>query len=477
MTPRKPNILWICSDQQRFDTVNALGNPHIHTPHLDRLVERGVSFERAYAQSPVCTPSRASFLTGRYPSSVKVNRNGIPSFPSDAVLVTRLLADAGYDCGLIGKLHLASAYKRVEPRADDGYSYWRYSHAPRDDWPTGHDYADWVRERGHDLDELRLGSEGIPSELHQTNWCADRTIEFIRQRRSAPWLASVNFYDPHPPFDPPTKYSDMYDATALPGPAFRESDLSEQARLAGVDFQGRARPPHALDLKDPLATDDGPGAAPGAQDLKAAYYAMITFIDEQIGRIFAALEESGELDDTLVIFMSDHGEMLGDHGLVQKGCRFYEGLVRVPLIVSWPRQLRRDVRSEALVELVDLAPTLLDLTRSPVPDSMQGRSLAPILRGVVPPQTHRTSVRCEYYDALDLPGASMGTMWCNGRYKVVVYHGHDHGELYDLQDDPNEFVNLWAVPSAQSLKCDLVRQSFDASVSSLDLGAARIGPM
>ena len=147
MAANTPNILWVCTDQQRYDTIGALGNSYVSTPHIDSLVADGVAFTHAYCQSPICTPSRSSFLTGMYPSATHANRNGNDFYPGPYPLVTRTLADIGYDCGLIGKLHLASAYRRIEPRTDDGYRYWQYSHAPRDDWEQGHDYADWVRSK------------------------------------------------------------------------------------------------------------------------------------------------------------------------------------------------------------------------------------------------------------------------------------------------------------------------------------------
>lgn len=161
-----PNILWICTDQQRYDTIAALGNEHVSTPNIDSLVASGTTFTHAYCQSPICTPSRASFLTGMYASAVHVNGNGLEYFPDRPKLVTRTFADAGYDCGLIGKLHLASASGgNVEPRADDGYRYWEYSHAPRDDWPVGHGYADWVREKGKVLGDLVPDPDGVPTEI------------------------------------------------------------------------------------------------------------------------------------------------------------------------------------------------------------------------------------------------------------------------------------------------------------------------
>ncbi len=479
----RPNILWICTDQQRYDTIGALGNPYVSTPNIDRLVEEGVAFTHAYCQSPICTPSRGSFLTGMYPSAVHVNGNGNEYFPDSPPLVTRLLADAGYDCGLIGKLHLASAHRRIEPRVNDGYRYWQYSHAPRDDWETGHDYADWVRSKGHILGELTKSIDGVPAELHQTTWCAEKTIEFMRQEREGPWLASVNIYDPHPPFNPPKTYRDLFDPADMPGPLFRESDLEQQKKLEAVDFQSKGRSPEELDIRSPIVPQS-PGtaevASSGGRDaktLQAAYYAMIKQIDDVMGRILETLEETGQRERTVVIFTSDHGETLGDHGLIQKGCRFYEGLVRVPLIFSLPGHFEGGLRSDALVGLLDKTPTLLDLAGLEIPDRMQGMSLLPILRGEVSPDHHRDFVRCEFYDALDQPDGTFATMYRDRRYKLVMYHGHTHGELYDLETDPEEFENLWDAPGAQSLKVDLMKQSYDASMLAMDRGPRRIGPM
>ena len=482
----RPNILWVCTDQQRYDTIASLGNPHVSTPNIDRLVQEGVAFTHAYCQSPICTPSRASFLTGMYPSTMHVNGNGNAFFPDSPLLVTRTLAEAGYDCGLIGKLHLASAYGRIEPRVNDGYCYWQYSHAPRDDWETGHDYADWVRSKGYVLGELTKNLEGVPAELHQTTWCAEKTIEFIRQERNTPWLASVNIYDPHPPFNPPQAYRDMFDPAKMPGPLFRESDMEQQQKLEAVDFQSKGQAPGELDIRSPIlpasprqaGRPDGVSAGDrDARTLQAAYYAMIKLVDDQFGRIIGALEETGQREQTVIIFTSDHGEMLGDHGLIQKGCRFYEGLVRVPLIFSWPGQFEQNVRSDALVELLDKTPTLLEVAGLAVPDRVQGRSLLPLLRGETTPDKHRDFVRCEYYDALDMPDGTFATMYRDNRYKLVVYHGHTHGELYDLVTDAEEFENLWNTPESQNLKLDLLKRSYDASLLAMDRGPRRIGPM
>ena len=483
MTDRCPNILWYCTDQQRFDTIGALGNPFVQTPALDKLVSEGVGFTHAYCQSPICTPSRASFMTGMYPSRVHNCRNGNESFSNHPPLISKLIAEAGYHCGMVGKFHLQSSGHRTEPRLDDGYDYWRFSHAPRDDWPEGHDYAQWVRSNGGDLDKLRHGEDNVPPELHQTAWVSECAIDFITQERDQPWMLTLNPYGPHPPFIPPRAYADRFDPQLMPGPYFRDGDLKQQRKLASVDFQSQGRDPHDFDGKA----------------MQALYYAMIAQIDDQFARILDCLEKSGQRDNTVIVFTSDHGEMLGDHGLLYKGCRFYEGLVRVPLIFSWPQRFASGLQSSALVELIDLSATLLDLAGVEQPQHLQGVSLLPILRAEASPNHHREFVRCEYYDALDAgfigtgspdvptrmderPQAagcgSYATMYRNQRYKLSIYHGHNLGELYDLENDPWEFEDLWDHPNHQSLKHDLIHASFDATMLlTVDVGTSRIAPM
>jgi arylsulfatase A-like enzyme len=408
-----------------------------------------------------------------------VNTNGNTHFPAHERLVTRRLADAGYDCGLVGKLHLAGAGWGREPRVDDGYRYFQYSHAPRHDWPKGHDYADWLTAQGHDPGEvLRVRSrrqgplhepdperDNVPVPLHQTTWSTEKTLEFIAnadgyRASGEPWLVSVNPYYPHPAFNPPWEYYRRFDPETFPGPHFRESDLAQQAALSRVDFQSRAQDPDTFP----------------ARKIQAAYYAQIEFVDHELGRLLDALDRTGQRENTLVVFTSDHGEALGDHGLTQKGCRFYDGLVRVPLLWSWPGHFQSDLRSDALVELTDITPTLLELSGLPIPKGTQGRSLLPILTGEAPPHHHREFVRSEYYDAVELPNHTFGTMYRDRRWKLVVYHGLDVGELYDMAEDPHEHVNLWDSAAHQQLKLRLMKQSFDATVLAMDYGPARIMP-
>ena len=473
----RPNILWYCTDQQRFDTIGGLGNPDVHTPNLDRLLSRSTALTSAYCQSPICTPSRASFLTGEYPSALAVNQNGNPHFPSHYAerLVPNRLAKAGYDCGLVGKLHIASAAKGREPRVNDGYAYFQYSHDHKGPNVQGHDYAQWLRDQGAEPEALmgapvtaetyknratRAGLFGLkeptpetdnfPASLHQTHWCTEKAIEFIDRKRQAdqPWMLSINTFDPHPPFDPPWEYYRRYDPLALQGPHVLDSDLDYQESLAdaGADFQSQARR---------IDADEG-------RRMQAAYYAMIEQIDTEFGRILDHLDRTDQWDNTMIIFTSDHGEALGDHGLVLKGCRFYEGSVRVPLIISWPGISRDGAVSQALVELIDLAPTIYEAAGLPIPHWVQGRSLAPIMRGET--DHHRESVRCEFLGAIALPDQTNATMYRDERWKLVTYHGKNITELFDLVNDPWEHNDLSGDREHAVVLDDLRRRSFDAAV-------------
>ena len=472
----QPNILWYCSDQQRFDTIGALNNPHVHTPRLDAFMKESVTFDYAYCQSPICTPSRTSFLTGMYPSAVGVNGNGNDTWPAhyEDRLVTNMLSRAGYDCGLVGKLHLAGAANGRESRVDDGYDYFQYSHAPKGANVRGHDYAEWIRDQGADPEALladyeketyRLGAklksfgglyeptaenDNVPPELHQTHWCTQKSIAFINRKRreNQPWLLSVNPFDPHPVFDPPYEYYRRFNAEEMPGAHFEDGDLEHQQMLtdADVDFQSKPEHPEDRDHKR----------------VQAAYYAMIEQIDHEFGRLIDYLDESGERDNTIVVFMSDHGEALCDHGLVLKGCRFFEGSVRVPLMISWPQAYRKDVVSDALVELTDLVPTFLAAAGLETPHWVQGKSLTSILDGSG--ETHREFVRTEFFGAINYPDQTHATMYRDRRWKLVTYHGKNLFELYDLENDPWEHDDLSASADHQEIFHDLLRKSFDAAI-------------
>lgn len=512
------HVLWICTDQQRGDTVHALGNEAIHTPNLDRLCREGTAFTRAYCQNPVCTPSRASFLTGRYPSSVKVPANGNARVPGNPLLITKRFAEAGYRCGLSGKLHIASPWNGVEERTDDGYQDFYYCHDPWHGIGKGNQYTEWLQEQGIAPEDIFAGSstEGfrgyndtISPELHETTWCVDKAVSFIRDQESknrqkkrkgqaeTPWLFSLNIFDPHPPFDAPKEYRNRYNPDELPPPLFQPSDLENQKQLQQAYHQ-RALNPHAPDGE--------------IMEKKASYYGMVELIDHQIGRLIDLLDELEIRENTLVIFHSDHGEMLGDHGLLLKGARFYEGAVNVPLIFSLPGTIRQGYVHQGLAALVDLYPTLEDLINEPKHNEekhthadaevMQngqpavdisksdryagfpGTSLMPLLTGESEAAV-RDYVWSEYWNSLHMelsPTVSKAsfhptyaTMYRTTRYKVVIYHNFGLGELYDLKQDPNEFTNRWDDPDYQEVKLQLTLASAAEMNASLDPGAPIIG--
>lgn len=460
MDTKRPNILWICTDQQRYDTIASLGNKYIRTPNLDRLASEGVAFTHAFCQAPVCTPSRASFLTGRYPSTTRAHDNG-QNIPAEEVLVTRILADAGYDCGLSGKLHISACQGRVERRIKDGYRVFHWSHDPSPQWGKANEYIAWLESKGYTWDRLPhlkgYAGPGVPAELHQTTWCADRAIDFIREQRSTPWLMSVNIFAPHHPFEAPQEYWERYDPDALPDPAYREGELENKPSFQRADHSGGGgRPPF---------TKMTPRQR---REVTAAYYAMVEHIDDNVGRILKALNDTGQRENTIVIFMSDHGELLGDHGVYLKGPYTYDCSVRVPLIISWPGHYASGIVSDALVQLTDLAPTLLASAGLPIPTRMQGKSLVDLLTGKT--DKHRDHVFCEAYVKKVGSGepAINVSMVRTRTHKIAICHGTGEGELYDLEADPGEHENLWHSKAYAGLKADMTALCFDASIETLD---------
>lgn len=451
----RPNILWVCSDQQRFDTIEGLNNPHVRTPHLRRFMDTATTFTHAFVQNPVCSPSRASFLTGRYPRTTGLCANGQRIRESER-LVTRMLADAGYTCGLSGKLHLSPvAGGRVEDRIDDGYRRMWWSHDIQDLWPGRNEWLVWLETQGVQWPKRLADPGGVPLDpkYMQTDWCADRAIQFLReQRKQGPWLMSVNIYQPHHPFLPAQQYLDHYDPEKLPAPAWQPGELDNKP-----EYQRKAQN-HEL---YPFLTKD----ALARRRMTAAYYAMVEQVDAAFGRILAALEDSGQADDTIVIYMSDHGEMLGDHGFYLKGPHFYDPAIRVPLMIRWPGQDRAGLRSDALVEMVDLAPTLLEAAGLPTAPSVQGRSLVPLLIGAT--ERHRDSVYAEFYVTNPQPPITATSVRTQSA-RLTMYHQLRTGELYDLEKDPGEFRNLWADPNARPLKEQLMATLIDRMAETVD---------
>ena len=464
----------VVTDQQRYDTLGCYGNPYIDTPNLDKFAQEGVLFEKCYCQTPVCTPSRASFLTGRYPRTTRCRANG-QMIPGGERLISRVLADHGYYTGLSGKLHLApcgpASCPIQEKRIDDGYLEFHWAHNPSGlgnsglpesggSYWSGNEYSRWLFKQGKryqeaDYDKMGYVQKGMEEQFHFTKWCIDKAIDQIHysaaekrempQYQSPPWFFNVNLFDPHHAFDPPERLLKKYleRADKLPLPKYIPGELDSKSIFQKIDHisaNNNQSQAHYFNYDEMSAEEH--------RLVKAAYYAMIENIDIQFGRLMDALEETGEAENTIVIFTSDHGEMLGDHGIYLKGPYFYEPQVRIPLIISWKGHFLKGARLDTLTELVDLVPTIEEFCLGEIEPGVQGKSLAGILTGEESPDTHRNSVYSEYYAAMPWhqnPEA-YGTMVFDGRYKISRFHSSNEGEFYDLEKDPDEQNNLWNAP-------------------------------
>ena len=474
------NIVWFCADQLRWDCISGYGNTHIRTPNIDRLMETGTTFERCYAQNPLCTPSRASFLTGRYPRSCRSSINGNSVFSKDETLVTKMFSDNGYVCGLSGKLHLTamSAKDHQENRTDDGYSYFKWSDNGMDLHDRGvNNYHDWLVEKGVDWYKVYEAPvmgywppkgnypipsriKGMPDELHQTTWCVERAIDFIQQsmeeNKDRSWCISVNPVAPHPPFDPPQDFKDRIDVNDMPLPLWKEGELDNKPAFQKESYLNGSQ--CGILAPGINVSDDE------KRENTREYYALIEHLDYQLGRLIDYLEETGQRENTIIMFMSDHGECLGDHGLYWKGGLFYECNVHVPLVISCPGYIKEGLRSNALVELTDVAPTILELIDLPIPHYIQAKSLAGILTGNCDPNYHKDAVYAEYYYSGAAANPVYATMYFDGRYKMVVHHDDPISEFYDLETDPCEYDNLWGKPEHQALVFEYYQKCFNHAI-------------
>ena len=291
-------------------------------------------------------------------------------------------------------------------------------------------------------------------------------MDFINARDefSAPWLYSVNIFDPHHSFDPPREYLERYldRLDQLPLPNFVPGELDDKPEFQRIDHEGAYASQKAHVYSEMSDYDH--------RLIKASYFAMCDLIDDQVGRLLDHLEQSGQADNTLVIFMSDHGEMLGDHGIYWKGPYMYECALRVPLIVSWPGHIQEGVRSDSLVELSDIAPTILDACGVDRPPGMQALSLWEILTGRADADEHRSDIYSEYYNSMPWhrePTAQV-TVVRTREAKLVAAHGTGGGELYDLIADPDETNNLWNSAEHKGLKLELFERLADRMAFTVD---------
>jgi arylsulfatase A-like enzyme len=431
-----PNIVLITTDQQRYDTLGATGDDWIRTPTLDALAERGTLFERAYVQNPVCIPSRACLQTGRYTHQHGVEHmeteiDETPGLPEWERTFVERLQEAGYRTGATGKLHMMPPKGFHYERLSNGKgARWRtYEGSDLGQGPLGKTYAAWLERRhpgGYEaIYEQRRGdafeeygtavTNVLPAEEYVDYWVADEAVEFLHDPHSDPFFLWCGFMSPHDPVDPPEPYDSMY-AREEVGMPERRQDADDPASPKGQ--------------AEPWWGDD----PEKIERWRAHYFGLVSFVDDMVERIVETLRERDLLEETLIVFTSDHGEMAGDYNLMAKG-NFYEEVIRVPTIVVPPGGSGVD-RFDGLVEVADLAPTILDYAGVPRPDVMPTRSLRPVLEGER--DDHRESVLCEYATN-DRSRKSKCVR--TERYKYVFHAGDADPEFYDLREDPDELVD------------------------------------
>ena len=482
----RPNILVICTDQHRFDAIGTHPGSAAVTPNLVELAQRGTVFEHCYAPSPVCSPTRASMLTGEYPSSHGLWANGV-ALPESRSLVSRELAEAGYRCGLIGKFHLSSAFQgRTEDRLQDGFETYEWAHDPFHG-SAENAYHRWLREHHPELWEEAMGDvvtpdldnfthantkfDEMPTHASYSTWVTERASAFLEDPDDRPFFLLANYFAPHHPFAAPPEYLQQYPPGSVPPPVGGVAELAEkparQADASEASYLGHG----------PSFQDFSPEQI---DEIRRTYYAMITQVDDGVGQVLQALRRRGLERDTLVVFVSDHGEMLGDHALLLKGPMMYDPAVRVPLIVSWPGHLPTGRRVRDFVGVHDIARTIRAAAGLEPYQRDQGLDLAAVTRGK---QDGRRYAWAEYRDSgypYDPP--AMTSMYRREDAKVVVWHGdpdtgrEQTGELYDLAADPDELVNLWDDPDHARLRAEMCAAVLDLQMSHEDRTAARVAP-
>lgn len=461
----KLNILFINVDQMRADCLSATGHPVVETPYLDQLASNGVLFNNAYSATPTCVPARASILTG-----MNQRNHGRVGYEDEVPwhyehTLPGELADAGYHTQCVGKMHVyptrnLCGYHNVV--LHDGYMHYNRDKrtATEGSFSEADDYLRWLKEKtGMNKDMLDLGLDcnssvtarpwEMPEEYHPTNWVVSESIDFLRRRDpSKPFFLKMSFVRPHPPFDPPKFFYDQYINEDLPEPAIGDWVLEEGLQESGLD---------------PL-TQNGMVPKKRLHRARAAYYALISHIDNQIGRFLLALNEYGELDNTLILFASDHGEMLGDHHRFAKALP-YEGSAKVPFIVSDLGNtfgLNKGSTVDDVVELQDIMPTLLDAAGIEIPDTVDGRSVLPLSRG--------ESIEWRgYIHGEHARGAESHQFLTNGRGKYIWYSQTGEEQYFDLETDPHETHNLAGDP-AYAETVDAWRETLVAELTGREEG-------
>lgn len=432
----KPNIIMIMTDQQRFDTIASLGNSHMITPNLDKIVDGGTVFSNAFAPGATCIASRAATFTGMY-----AHNTGVYSFHDwchHKTWVEDLNLD-GYHCVNLGKMHCEPMYddcgfherRVVENKASNflklhkAVDEWeRYLHQNGMKRPNDRQkkYEDWI-------DRYNAITWEYDEKYHSDAFVGDLAYNWLDNwDMYKPLFLQVGFPGPHEPYDPPQEYLDLYKDKDIPEPIFMEGELDNkppQHKLLREYFKNNYRQESLIDIEK--ATVDE------VKEMRKHYYANITMIDHYIGKIVDKLQEKGMLENTIIIFTSDHGDNLGDHKMSYKWV-MYDTVTKVPLLIKDYRNTQNETTEvKDLVNLVDIGPTILNMANIDIPCYLEGKSLKPYV-------DKDTNVQKQEYVYCE---DNYQIMMRSENYKMVYYIGQELGEFYDLTKDPNELNNLW----------------------------------
>ena len=509
------NVLFITTDQQHY---LAMGyrNPEVRTPNLDRLVEQGTTFHRAYTVNPTCTPTRASWLTGTYPSQHGAYSLGT-KLMEDRTTVGEHFQAGGFRTALVGKAHFqpllgTDEFPSLEayPRLHD-LDFWREFTGPfygfervelarnhTDESHVGQHYAIWMEEKGlanwrdyfrpNSLSQTVAGDPltesphtspgpgeawGLAAEYHYNNWIAERTNALLEAyaHASEPFFLWASFFDPHPAYMVPEPYASMYDPDEVTVPEHRDGEFDDKPPYFRKALE--EHPDFSEFLEEEGNAIHGAGSHRRSRQARAkniaTMYGMMTMLDEAIGSILAKVDELGLAPQTLVCFTTDHGDFLGQHGLTKKAIHHYEDLIRVPLVVRQPGVIPSGQVSESLQSTVDLPQTLLSMAGLPVPREMTGVDESPVWRGEAETIRRHVVVENQHQPTT----MNMRTLVTSG-HKLTVHYGREYGELYDLVADPGEYVNLWDRPEADELKSRLLLEFLYAEMEKAVLPMPRI---
>ncbi len=438
----RPNILIIMDDQHHAGCFGYAGHPDVKTPNIDQLAATGVNFRNAFCQNGVCVPSRVSLLTGQYPSAHGVFGSDTMGIPGSLLSLAAYLQNFDYQTAMIGKKHMPGW-------STHGFQYERLCYEADAPIRVNH-YYNYLKQHGlheyydalGDIEKFTSFENPLPSEHSLEVWTGNEAIKYLSERdRSKPFFAEVSFERPHPPLSPSFDCPFSYDSDSLTLPENSKENIGDSPFYFNRN----------VELKWSAATH-GEGVL---RQALARYYALISHIDQQVGRIIDQLRESGDLDNTIIIFTADHGDFAGEYSRMAKGFN-YDAIHRIPMIWHMPERFVPSERTDEMIEQIDVFPTICDLLGIPTPKAVQGKSLLPILTGGAAPE--RDTVFFEY--------TVCKTVHTRDHKLSYGFDGaNEIGELYDLRSDPHEYDNLFESPDHQDVRERLLRKLLDWQIA------------